>query len=331
MQAVRPGGTRGFSLFELILVITIVGIISVAAGAIILPAIQSQDALGRRAALVEAAESAMRRVARDIRISVPNSVRTTSGALGGGANGFAIEMIPTADGGRYCSGGTANCDVAGGFPDSLGVLSIGSADTVFDILGCFRNGSFAPLSIATTFATSAYRLVVGSTDSGIYTATSANAVIAPAGSLTLSVVPHTGASPDDCGTLSATANTYNRHRVALTSHTFPTASPRQRVFVVEDAAAPVSYVCNFTAGTLTRYVGYRNGAAYSTAAQPTNPGAAPLNTVAGALVTNNISDCSSTSLEADVQSTGVVSIRLVLTSSGETIELLSQVQLDNSQ
>jgi len=306
-------------MVEMILVITILGIISVVAGGFILPAIKTQDALERRAALVEAAEIAMRRMARDIRISVPNSVRTTSGALGGGANGFAIELIPTADGGRYCSSGTADCDVSG-------VLSIGSADTVFDVLGCFRNAAFIAAS-----GTNAYRLVVGNTDSSIYTATGASAEIAPVGNVTLSIFPGTGGTPTVCGSQSAVATTYNRHRVTLTAHTFPTASPRQRVFVVEDAAAPVSYVCNFTAGTLTRYVGYRNGAAYSTGVQPTDPGAAPLNTVTATLVTDNISDCSSTSLEANVQTSGVVTIRLVLTSSGETIELLSQVQLDNSQ
>lgn len=317
--AVTNPGLRGFSLIELVITIVVLGIIAVMAGAFILPAFNTYQGLERRAALVEAAESAIRRMSRDIRIAVPNSVRTASGVLAAGVNGFAIELIPTADGGRYCSGGTADCDVSG-------VLSIGSADTVFDVLGCFRNAAFIAAS-----GTNAYRLVVGNTDSNIYTATGASAVIAPVGNVTLSIFPGTGGTPTVCGSPSAVATTYNRHRVTLTSHTFPTASPRQRVFVVEDAMAPVTYLCNFSAGTLTRYVGYRNGAAYSTAGQPTDPAGAPLGSVTGRLVASNVSDCSVTSVEANVQTSGVVTLNLTLSDSGETVQLINQVQLDNSQ
>jgi MSHA biogenesis protein MshO len=312
----------GFTLIELVITIVVVGVISIAVGAFLLPMLNSYQGVERRAALAESADSAIRRMSRDVRLSLPNSVRVTT-TLAVGA-GFAIEMIPTADGARYCTDATADCDAAG-------ALTIGNPDTILDVLGCFRNATFAPLTIAAPLATSAYRLVVGSTDSNIYTATGASAVIAPAGSVTLSIFPGTGGTPTVCGTASGTATTFNRHRITFTSHTFPTASPRQRLFIVEEVAAPVTYICNQTAGTITRYVGYRDGAALSTASQPTDPGAAPLNTVTGRLVANKVGGCSAASTEANVQTSGVVTLSLTLSDSGESVQLINQVQLDNSQ
>jgi MSHA biogenesis protein MshO len=307
----------GFTLIELVITIVVVGVISIAVGAFLLPMLNSYQGVERRAALTESADSAIRRMSRDVRLSLPNSVRVTTALAVG--SGFAIEMIPTADGARYCTSGTADCDAAG-------ALTIGTADTVLDVLGCFRNAAFIAGS-----GGSAYRLVVGSTDSNIYTATGASAVIAPTGVYTLSIFPGTGATPTVCGTASAVATTFNRHRVTFTSHNFPTASPRQRLFIVEEAAAPVTYICNQTAGTLTRYVGYRNGAALSTASQPTDPGAAPLNTVTGRLVADKVGGCSAASTEANIQTSGVVTLSLTLTDSGESVQLINQVQLDNSQ
>lgn len=319
----RPAG---FTLVEIIVAIVVLGIVSVSFGVFILPAITAHQDMQRRAALVDAAESALRRMTRDIRISLPNSVRTTNVIAGG--TGFAIEMIPTADGARYCTAGTADCDIAG-----ANILSIGSADSVFDVLGCFRNAAFIAAS-----GTNAYRLVVDNTESvgvllnGIYVATGASAVINPVGNVTLSIFPGTGATPTVCGSASATANSFNRHRITLAAaHTFPTASPRQRVFVIEDAAVPVTYICNATAGTLTRYAGYKDGVAYSTSSQPTSPAAAPLSATTGRLVAANISACSATTDEVTVQSSAVVTLTLGLSNAGNIVELVKQVQLDNSQ
>jgi MSHA biogenesis protein MshO len=308
---------RGFSLIELVITIVVLGIIAVTAGAFLLPAFNAHRDLERRAALVEAAESAIRRMSRDIRISVPNSVRVTNALAVG--SGFAIELIPTGDGVRYCSVGTADCS---------DTLDIGNLETVFDALGCYRNAAFIAAS-----GTATYRLVVGNTGSEVYTATGTPAVISPVGTtLTLSIFPGTGATPTVCGSDSATANSSNRHRTTLSlGHTFSTASPRQRVFAIEDATAPVTYICNFSAGIVTRYAGYKSGAAYSTAGQPTDPAAAPLSGATGRLVANNVTGCSVTSTEATVQTSSIVTLNLTLSDSGETVQLINQVQLDNSQ
>ena len=289
----------GFSFIEMVVVIVVLGVVATSFGLFILPAINAHQAVARRAELVDAAESALRRVSRDIRISLPNSVRLTNVIAGG--TGFAIEMIPTADGGRYCTTDTADCNTAN-------VLAIGSADNVFDILGLFHNASFiAPAG------TNAWRFVVNSSDSSIYTVTCTSGVLTP---VIVSTVTTVG----------------GRHRVTLgANHTFPTGSPRQRVFVIQDLAVPVTYICNATAGTLTRYAGYKSGAAYSTASQPTNPAAAPLNATTGRQVVGKVSACSATSSEATVQASAVVTLNLALADGGETVQLLKQVQLDNSQ
>lgn len=317
--ALRTNPVRGFSLVEMVITIVLLGIIAVAAGTFLLPMFNARQGMERRAALVESAESAIRRVSRDIRIAVPNSVRVTNVLAVG--SGFAIELIPTADGVRYCTVGTADCS---------GTLDIGVPQAVFDALGCYRNAAFIAAS-----GTSAYRLVVGNTGSEVYTATGTPAVVSPVGTnLTLSIFPGTGATPTVCGSDSATANSSNRHRTTLSlAHTFPATSPRQRIFAIEDAVAPVTYICNVSpgAGTLTRYAGYKSGAAYSTAGQPTDPAAAPLSGATPRLVASNVSVCNVTTTSLDIQARGLATLTLVLSNAGETVQLISQVQLDNSQ
>jgi len=310
---------RGFTFLELVVVIAVLGIVSVAVGKFMLPAITAQQDVERRAVLVEAADSALRRMARDIRVALPGSLRITNTIVGG--SGFALEMIPTVDGARYCTTAVANCATGN-------VLNLGVNDTNFDILGCFRH------SFVTGAATTAFRLVIGAS-SAVYTATGSPAIITPVlTNITPSLFPNTPVGTATCGNASSTANSYNRHRLTYANHNFPNpGSTRQRVFVVRDSAAPVTYLCNATAGTLMRYEGYKGGVgtAYGLATPPNNGGAAPLSTATlRGRVADNISACSVTSTDALVQGTSVVTLSLTLSSSGETVQLMSQVQLDNS-
>lgn len=292
MQAPMRARAEGFTLMEAVLVIVVLGIVGVSLGFFILPAVNANQAMQNRAALVDSAETALRRMARDIRIALPNSLKVTNVA-----NGFTLEMIPTVDGGRYCNGdGDCNNN-----------LTIGAADAVFDILGCFRNSAF------TASPGAGYRIVVGDSTGSSYTGA---AVITPTTtSISLSIWPGTGATPTVCGSDSATANTSNRHRVTLSAaQTFPSSSPRRRVFVVSTAAA---YVCNTTTQTLTRYSGYTIGALPTTGT--------------AALVTDKVTACSVTSTTAQVQAKGIVTLALTLTNGGEAVTLMHQAQLDNSQ
>ena len=87
---------RGMTMIEAIIVIVITGIIgSVVAMFIRLPVRGYTDAVARAAA-TDLADSAMRRLARDLRLALPNSIRAPAGA-----GSKYIEFIETTAGLRY--------------------------------------------------------------------------------------------------------------------------------------------------------------------------------------------------------------------------------------
>jgi MSHA biogenesis protein MshO len=298
--------------------IVLIGIVAATTGIFIVPAMEAYQAQRQRAELVDAAESALRRVARDIRGAVPNSIRVTNALVG--ATGFALELIPSADGGRYCIAGEANCSARPEGANAL--LDVSAADGSFVILGCFRNAAF----VANPSGGADYRLVVNnSTDTDIYGVAGANRVITPAAgtTVTVSVSPEPAAA---CGSASATPGISNVHRVQIApAYDFLSDSALQRVFVVEKAAAPITYVCDITTGTLTRYAGYG-----IQAAQPNQPGAAPLLPAIAQRVTGNVGACSVTGTGV-IQGAGLVTLDLSVTLNNETVRLVHQVQLDNSE
>lgn len=112
---------NGFTLIELIVVITIVAIIAATANKFIANPTQAYYDIEARANLTDRADGALRIMARNIRNALPNSVRISSGT-----NSF-IEFIPIKAAGRYRSS-----KGAGGSGDELD-FSL-SADT-FDVLG----------------------------------------------------------------------------------------------------------------------------------------------------------------------------------------------------
>ncbi|HEX6829362.1 MAG TPA: prepilin-type N-terminal cleavage/methylation domain-containing protein [Burkholderiales bacterium] len=298
-----PSNCRGASLVELLLVMVITGVIAALFALFLTNPMRGYLDLSRRATLVDATEGTLRRMARDIRIALPNSIRITNNPAG--VPGFALELIPTVDGGRYCSAGVANCAAAAQW------LDIPGPDTDFDILGCFRDAAFIAAAGA---GTSAYRLVVNNPGNAVYDGSVS--VITTAGTtLTLSVNPGPGACP----------GAGNHHLRLNPGMSFASHSPRQRAFVVPVARSAVTYLCNTTAGTLELYEGY--GIA---AAQPLDPAAAPLSSVTGRRVADNVVACSATTTSANVIERGIVTLDLSIGAGGETIRLLNQVQLDNS-
>jgi len=129
----------GFTLVEMIIVIVITGIIGGIVAMFIRAPVQGYVDSARRAELTDIADTAVRRMARDIRSAVPNSVRFSN------CTAPCVEFIPTKDGGRY------RAELR---PDGTGnVLNFGSADSSFDIVGS-----------GITFATNDF-IVVGSTQS----------------------------------------------------------------------------------------------------------------------------------------------------------------------
>ena len=109
--------SSGFTLIELVVVIVITGIIAAIGGGLIVKPMTGYVDLSRRTRLVDQAEMALRRMQRDIRHALPNSIRIS---------GDYLELIHSVDGGRY----RANAVAAG--QDSLDFTA---ADNGFDVLG----------------------------------------------------------------------------------------------------------------------------------------------------------------------------------------------------
>ena len=119
----------GFTLVEMIVVMVIVGILAALGGVFIARPIEGFVDLSRRAALVDAADNALRRMQRDIRQALPNSIRIAGG-------GQWLELLHTTEGGRYRARGPNNIlDFTQADADGFDVLgALGSAPAAGDAL-----------------------------------------------------------------------------------------------------------------------------------------------------------------------------------------------------
>ena len=134
-----PNQLRGFTLVEMIVVMVITGVIGGMVAIFIKAPVQGYVDSSRRAEMTDIADTALRRISRDIHTAVPNSMRVA------GCGGVpCVEFLPAKDGARYRGGAPGN------------VLNFGVADGSFDIIGSGIN--FA------TGATADY-IVIGSTQS----------------------------------------------------------------------------------------------------------------------------------------------------------------------
>lgn len=109
---------RGFTLVEAVMVIALTGIVAAMVAVFIREPVQGYFDTVRRAELTDVADTAARRIARDLHLALPNSVRS-SGPL-------AIEFLRTRTGGRY------RAELGTGGED---VLDFTAADTSFEVLG----------------------------------------------------------------------------------------------------------------------------------------------------------------------------------------------------
>lgn len=85
---------RGFTLVEAIIVIVLTGILAAAVAVFLRAPVQGYLDVARRAELTDIADTALRRIGRDLRQALPNSIRVTAGNT-------AIEFIPVKSAGRY--------------------------------------------------------------------------------------------------------------------------------------------------------------------------------------------------------------------------------------
>lgn len=269
----------GFTLVEMIMVIVITGIIGGIVAVFLKAPVQQYMDVARRADLTDIADTAIRRMARDVRTAVPNSVRVANC----GANP-CVEYLPTKDGGRYRANPPGN------------VLNFGVAD-----------GSFAIIGTAINFAANDF-IAVGSTQSD-------------------------GDPPYDqtaTGVLRAYAGAAgSQTTVTFTNTALPIWAelPSQRFDVVDGAQRAVTYACENVGvnangngtGQLRRYWNYGFNVAQ------VNP------PVGGqsAILADKVSDCS-IAYDIPNQRLGLLAVRLTLTSGGESVNLYSEIHVNNA-
>lgn len=294
--AVHGGTVCGFTLVEMIISILIVSILAVFVVSFITSSVQGYTDVARRATLVDATESALRRLGRDIRVALPNSVRINANT--GGTTSFAVELVPILDGAKYSNKGAA-----------ADKLVADASDSAFTLVGCLRNPAARNVS--------GTRMVVnnGATASDdVYSNASLGAGVSSvitAAAVTISITPAT-----------CTAGTNDAVTFAP-AHQFRGDSPALRIYVV---TTPVSYLCDATSGTLTRYEGYA-----ISSNQPLDPGSAPLSAATSALLVNRIAECTAITTTANVAARRLATFALTLSEEGDVVRLIYQVPLDNSR
>jgi MSHA biogenesis protein MshO len=216
----------------MIVVIVLTGIIASAVAVFIRRPVEGYVGAARRAELSDIADTALRRMTRDLRSALPNSVRIIESP--GGSGILYLEYLQTSGGGRYRAEVTG-----GGAGDILDFTNVAVPDTSFEVIG-------PPPTLAGGESIVVYNL---GADPSVTTANAyygdnrgRNATVA--GQIVTFTPPE---SPPG------------------TAVPFPFASPGKRFQVVQ---YPVTYECNPNAGaqTLRRYWGYT-----ITLAQPTPP------------------------------------------------------------
>jgi MSHA biogenesis protein MshO len=220
---IKGKAMQGFTLIELVMVIVIMGVISSTLVYLVRGPVDAYFNNVRRAAIVDSADTAMRRMSRDIRSALPNTVVVASTAAGGlnGNNGIAdcVTLIPTKTGGRYRADGSASA------------LTFGTPITSFNMLGANPSDPNQTISAGDV-------VVVGN-----YGITGANAYALDNTAVLTSVAAATvanGAGPETTLGFSS-GKTFD---MAL-------GSPNSRFQVVPAGQRVVSYVCT-AAGTLVR-------------------------------------------------------------------------------
>jgi len=209
----------------------------------------------------------------------------------GGATTQALELLATLDGARYQDGGPLSNPAL--------ELDFTAADGAFS-----TTVPFTQLTLPWS-STSAYLAIYNVGVPGANAYEMAN-IITPAGT---SITVAAGASA-------------NQNLVTLSpAFKFAFGSPGKRVYLV---SGPVSYLCDTAAGTLVRYSGYAIANA-----QPATSAALLGAGASAALVASGVSSCQFTYSSGTAQRNALATLTLALTNSGESIQLLNEVQVVN--
>ena len=227
----------GFTLVEMVMVIVILGVVSSMVAVAMRGPVDAYFAAARRAALTDVADGVMRRLERDVRKALPNSLRTPSNQC--------LEFIPTKTGGRYRADGSA------------AALNFDTTDTSFNMLG--RNSTLPADQriVARAGLVAGDFVVVYNLGPSVPGADAYNldnlAEVTGLGTEFQNTTPLNGwESP-----------------ISISSKQFPLASGGNRFHVVPGAERVVSYVCS--GGALYRTVNASNFTSSCPSSEETSP------------------------------------------------------------
>jgi MSHA biogenesis protein MshO len=298
----RHRSHAGFTLVEAIVVIAVMGIVGAIVAVFIRLPVQNYADSVARAEVSDEADLALRRMAREIRLALPNSIRVSS-------DGSAIEFLLTKTGGRYLSADDAASatypplDFVGGATTLTVVGQLSQALVTTDYFVIYNLGNGMAPSDAWGFAST-------SPTNGRNIARINAAAAAGTSTITLFDNPFSAQSP-------------------------PMPSPGNRFQIV---SGPVMYACapaSDGALVLTRYSGHSINATMTippTNATSTAPLTRRVRNCAGLFTYDTTAGTTSSA-----QRTSLVSLALELaartpagTAPTSTIRLVHQVHVDNT-
>lgn len=290
----------GFTLVEAIITIVMIGVLAGVVAVFIRAPMQNYADSAARAEMSDAADLALRRIGRDLRSALPNSIRVI------GSDGHGIEFIPTKTGGRYLSASDGDADGITRFaldfadPSKLSFTVVGASP---DFLLRAKSADYVVV----------YNLGAGFNPADAWTG--GNRALIDTVTTSGGIVKITMKNNNTFGQQSP-----------------PMQSPSQRFQVV---GQPVSYYCGSENGVLTlrRYWNY----GFSPSASNTPPSGASTAVVASRL--NSCSGLFSydgnlgTPGSAANRRSGLVTLAIALQSRNDTaatIRLAYQVHVDNT-
>ena len=281
----------GFTMIELIIVIVISGILSLAIMQFISVPVEAYVDQSRRARLVGIAETAVDRLGQDISAALPNSLRV-------GCGGSCLEYLRGVAGGRYRNAPPGD------------VLSFNPADsdTTFEVLG--------PLDLPPGLTTS---------NSAVACANGAASCLVVYNTGFAGTNAWQGDNIATVSAISSTSVSFNHAGFSSGRPAFPAESPGQRFFIVD---SPVSYLCDMGSGLLRRYEGY-NIRQSQTDVDTHAELLALSNPAESAVLADNLSGCSFSYTPGTPTRKAVLTVSLVISDAGESVRLLQQIGVMN--